>query len=45
VYAATNLSTGWQLLLLTNPSVLPFEFTDPNATNFQQRFYRVLLGP
>jgi autotransporter-associated beta strand protein len=45
VYAATNLSSGWQLLLLTNPVVFPFEFTDPNATNFQQRYYRVLLGP
>jgi len=45
VYASTNLLNGWQLLLLTNPVVLPFQFTDPNATNFQQRYYRVLLGP
>jgi hypothetical protein len=45
VYASTNLSSGWQLLLVTNPTVLPFQFTDLNATNFQQRYYRVLLGP
>jgi autotransporter-associated beta strand protein len=45
IYGATNLSSGWQLLLLTNPVALPFEFSDPNATNFQQRYYRVLLGP
>ncbi len=45
VYAATNLSSEWQLLLITNPAALPFEFIDPNATNFQQRYYRVLLGP
>jgi hypothetical protein len=45
VYATTNITSDWQLLLQTNPVVLPFEFTDPNAANFQQRFYRVLLGP
>jgi hypothetical protein len=45
VYATTNLTSGWQLLLLTNPVALPFQFTDPNATHFQQRYYRVLLGP
>jgi autotransporter-associated beta strand protein len=45
VYASTNLLSDWQLLLQTNPTVLPFQFTDPNATNFQQRYYRVLLGP
>jgi hypothetical protein len=45
VYATTNLTSGWQLLLTTNPAVMPFQFSDPNATNFQQRYYRVLLGP
>jgi autotransporter-associated beta strand protein len=45
VYATTNLSSGWQLLLQTNPAVMPFQFSDPAATNFQQRYYRVLLGP
>lgn len=45
IYASTNLSSGWQLLLVTNPVALPFLFTDPAATNFRQRFYRVQLGP
>jgi autotransporter-associated beta strand protein len=45
VYATTNLSSTWQLLLNTNPAALPFLFTDPNATNYQRRYYRVLLGP
>jgi len=45
VYATTDLSSGWQLLLFTNPTALPFQFTDPGVTNFQQRYFRVLLGP
>ena len=45
IYATTNLSSGWQLLLVTNPVALPFLFTDPASANFQQRFYQVQLGP
>ena len=45
IYATTNLSSGWQLLLVTNPVALPFLFTDPASANFQQRFYQVHLGP
>jgi len=45
VYSTTNLSSGWQLLLVTNPVALPFLFTDPAPANFQQRYYRVVLGP
>jgi autotransporter-associated beta strand protein len=48
VYATTNLASGsanWEWLLTTNPSTLPFRYTDPVATNFSQRFYRVRLGP
>lgn len=45
IYASTNLLTSWQLLLTTNPVALPFLFTDPLSANFQQRFYRVQLGP
>jgi hypothetical protein len=45
IYATTNLLTGWQLLLVTNPVAMPFLFTDANPLNFQQRFYRVQLGP
>lgn len=45
IYASTNLAEGWQLLLETNPLVMPFEFADPTAANLQQRFYRIELGP
>ena len=45
VYFATNLLDGWQLLLVTNPVAMPFIFTDPNSNKFQQRYYRVQLGP
>jgi hypothetical protein len=44
VQGSTNLF-NWEGLLTTNPSSLPFLFTDPAATNYRQRFYRVLLGP
>jgi hypothetical protein len=30
---------------VTNPPMQPFLFTDPAATNFSRRFYRVRLGP
>jgi len=45
--AATNLTAPatW-LPVQTNLSASPpFWFTDPGATNFSQRFYRVQLGP
>lgn len=45
IYATTNLLGGWQLLITTNPTAMPFLFADPASTNFQQRYYRVLLGP
>ena len=45
IYASTNLTADWQLLLRTNPAALPFEFTDSYSNGFQQRYYRVLLGP
>jgi hypothetical protein len=48
VYASTDLAnnfSGWNWLLTTNPSSLPFLFRDPAATNYGRRFYRVLLGP
>jgi hypothetical protein len=44
ILVSTNL-VNWQTLLITNPAVLPFGFMDQTATNFPQRFYRVLLGP
>ena len=44
---ATNLTppVTW-LPLQTNLSATPpLTFTDPSATNFNRRFYRVLIGP
>jgi hypothetical protein len=48
VYATTNLGmnfTSWSWLLTSNSPALPFQFMDPLATNYPQRFYRVLIGP
>lgn len=45
IYATTNLLDGWQLLLLTNPATMPFQFSDPEVTNFPQRYYQLRLGP
>ncbi|MEI6077631.1 MAG: heparinase II/III family protein [Verrucomicrobiota bacterium] len=44
VQASTNLAT-WDNLVSTNPPTLPFVWKDGQATNFNRRFYRVLLGP
>ena len=44
VLASSNLLT-WTNILTTNPAALPFVWTDAGATNFNRRFYRVLLGP
>ena len=44
VQASTNLFL-WNSLY-TNPSpVLPFNWTDNGASNFNERFYRIQLGP
>jgi chitobiase/beta-hexosaminidase-like protein len=40
--ASTNL-TQWVAISTNTPSTSPFVLTDPNATNFPHRFYRVLL--
>jgi glucuronoarabinoxylan endo-1,4-beta-xylanase len=40
---STNL-VNWQSLTSTNPTVLPFTFTDTNTSDMQ-RFYRIQLGP
>ncbi len=44
IQASTNLAT-WTVLVTTNSPPLPFNWNDPAASNFSQRFYRVLLGP
>ncbi len=41
---STNL-LDWATLLTTNSPVVPFDWTDPTATNRLQGFYRLLLGP
>jgi hypothetical protein len=47
VLATTNLAlpSAWDTLLTTNSPALPFRFTEPAASNYHQRYYRVLLGP
>jgi hypothetical protein len=35
----------WQSVFTNLSPVPPFNWTDPDATNFTTRFYRVLLGP
>ena len=44
VQVSTNL-TSWSDLFTTNSPALPFQWNDPNAGNFNQRFYRVILRP
>jgi uncharacterized repeat protein (TIGR03806 family) len=44
IQASSNL-LNWSPILTTNPQTTPFLFLDPNATNYTQRFYRVILGP
>jgi hypothetical protein len=45
--SATNLNPPimWLSLQTNFSATPPFLFIDPSATNFTQRFYRVLLGP
>jgi hypothetical protein len=43
IQASSNL-LNWSLILTTNPLSTPFQFFD-SATNYPQRFYRVILGP
>jgi hypothetical protein len=44
IQASTNLA-NWINLFTTNSPGLPFDWSDPAASNHRQRFYRVLLGP
>ncbi len=44
LYASSNL-VDWSLLQATTPAVLPWQFTDPQSTNSNERFYRVRIGP
>lgn len=44
ILASTNLA-DWMLLQTTNTPALPYLFIDGSASNYMQRYYRVLLGP
>jgi hypothetical protein len=44
VYCTTNFM-DWDIFLITSPESERFLFTDPAASNFDQRFYRVLAEP
>jgi hypothetical protein len=44
VQASTNLA-NWSDLFITNLSATPVYWSDPQATNFPQRFYRVRIAP
>jgi hypothetical protein len=44
IQASTDLAV-WTNLFTTNSPPLPFSWVDTNTTLFQQRFYRLLLGP
>ena len=47
IQATTNLtaSAAWTTLLLTNPALFPFNWSETNPTAFPSRYYRVLIGP
>ncbi len=44
VQASTNL-VDWQTIFTTNSPVTPFNFTDPNTSAYDERFFRVAVGP
>lgn len=44
IQASTNLA-DWESLYTTNPAVMPFNWVDPNASNFPARFFRVNYSP
>jgi hypothetical protein len=44
VLGSTNLM-DWVTIFTTNSPTLPFLFQDPAASDYNQRFYRVILGP
>ena len=44
IQVSTNLLGGWTTLYTTNPTTMPFTFTDTNSLSPEQ-FYRILVGP
>jgi hypothetical protein len=46
IQASTNLATtNWQTVFTNLAASTPFLWQDPQATNFNRRFYRVLVSP
>jgi autotransporter-associated beta strand protein len=44
VLGSTNL-TDWVSLVTNTSPTMPFLFTDPNASTYPTRFYRIVVGP
>jgi len=44
IQTSSNLLGAWTTLYTTNPSTMPFNFTDTNAASAQE-YYRILIGP
>ena len=44
VLASTNL-VDWNSIFTNHSPTLPFVWSDSGASNFNQRFYRIQLGP
>lgn len=44
IQSSTNL-LDWEALYSTNPAVMPFNWIDPNASNYPARFFRVNYTP
>lgn len=45
IQASTNLINWTPIYTNPAPYTSPFDFVDPNATNYLNRFYRVVTGP
>lgn len=45
IQASTNLVNWAPIFTNQSPYASPFTFVDPNATNYVNRFYRVVTGP
>jgi hypothetical protein len=44
VRASTNL-VDWEVIFTTNSPAMPFNWSDPNAGSYDQRYYQIKAGP
>ena len=44
VLASTNL-VNWDVIFTTNSPAMPFNWSDPNAGSYDQRYYQIKAGP